>query len=280
MIRKTIKKWLYGKCPGFAGSFPYFGTTVHFPKNSEIFKRVCEEGVFEAINLNVITSLLQESTMYIDVGANIGLMSVPVLAHSGTCSVLSFEPSPSTLPFLYKTHATCPQKARWHICGKAAGTQQNEVPYYTADGGNDAYEGIRNTNRGGGRQQIMVPMTSIDGELNELKKPIVSVIKIDVEGAELQVLGGATECLGRDRPFVLLEWNYANLKAFDNRPEDLLSWASKFGYDIFTIPRLLHANSLAALKTYMTFTESFLLVARDADLSQVKGFEFMCNGLK
>lgn len=35
-LRQHIKTWLYGSCPGFAGRFPYFGVTVHFPRNSVI----------------------------------------------------------------------------------------------------------------------------------------------------------------------------------------------------------------------------------------------------
>lgn len=278
MNRKQIKKWLYGKCPGYAGRFPYFGTTIHFPKDSEIFQRVCDEGVFEAVNLNVISSVLAKDTFYIDAGTNIGLMSVPVLQRFDTCQVLSFEPSPTTLPFLLKTHANCAHKSRWHIRSMAAGSQVGQMTFYTAAGGRDAYEGMRDTKRGGDKHPVTVSVTTIDKELSQQGNPPVSVIKIDVEGAELQVLGGAVECLRRDHPFVLLEWNHMNLKAFDNQPEDLLSWANKSGYEIFTLPRLLHVQSAAALKLYMTFTESFLLVSGQADLEHVRSFEFM-NGI-
>jgi FkbM family methyltransferase len=273
--RKSIKKWLFGKCPGLAGRFPYFGASVYFPKDSEMFGRACEEGVFEAVNLSVISSVWRQDTFYIDVGANIGLMSVPLLDRFDTCKVLSFEPSPTTLPFLRRTHALSPHKARWHICEKAAGFEEGEVSFYTADGGRDAFEGMRDTNRGGDKRAVLVPMTTIDRQLAKLDNPLVSVIKIDVEGAELDVLRGAVECLRRSRPFVIMEWNYSNIKAYGTSPEDLLTLAQNLDYEAFSVPKLLHAGSGTALKLYMTFTETFLLVPNNTDVSLVKAFEFM-----
>ena len=57
MIRKRLKYWLCGKCPGFAGTFPYYGTQVYFPKDSISFRAVCEQGIFEADNVRLLQNL-------------------------------------------------------------------------------------------------------------------------------------------------------------------------------------------------------------------------------
>ena len=274
-IKKKFKHWLFTRCPYFAGRYPYFGTGVYFPPDSQLIARTCQEGIFEQINLQVALNLLQENETYLDVGANIGLMSVPILRQRPSVSVLSFEPSTSTWPYLKQTWKNCSYKNRWHINNSAVGAAAGEVAFFTSFSGNDAFGGLRDTRRGGEMQKVKVAMTTIDQTLVQIKLAPVGVIKIDVEGAELDVLRGAAECLKRDRPFILLEWNYSNIKTYKISPEELLILAQSLNYEVFSIPKLLHADSNASLKLFMTFTESFLLVPNDADLSEVKLFEFM-----
>src|SRR5437870_2349214 len=97
-LRKRIKFWLYGSCPGFRGSFPYFGSRVFFPANSLSFLAVCQQGIFEYDPLRALLSQVRPHTWMFDIGANIGLMAVPVLQREPRVHVLSFEPSPNTLP--------------------------------------------------------------------------------------------------------------------------------------------------------------------------------------
>src|SRR5207302_6765911 len=100
---KALKRWLYGSCPGFAGSFPYFGTNVYFPKGSLCFRAACEQGIFEAENVRLLQGICRPGSHMFDVGANLGLMALPVLRHVAGCKVVSFEPSPNTLPWLERT---------------------------------------------------------------------------------------------------------------------------------------------------------------------------------
>ncbi len=78
-LTKRAKKLLYGKFPGFAGSFPYCGVKVYFPANSLIFQRACEEKIYERDLVRLLSALVRPETAYFDVGANIGLMSIPIL---------------------------------------------------------------------------------------------------------------------------------------------------------------------------------------------------------
>src|SRR5690242_4653731 len=67
-LRKSIKHWLYGSCPGMAGAFPYFGTRVYFPKKSLSFTAACAQGVFEYDNLRILQSLVRPDSTYFDIG--------------------------------------------------------------------------------------------------------------------------------------------------------------------------------------------------------------------
>lgn len=258
--RARLKRWIYGSCPGFAGSFSYFGTRVFFPKGSHIFEKACESGVYERDNLKLLAALVRPGTAYLDVGANIGLLSIPLLHYFPTCRVVSFEPSPNTLPYLRQTQSQSGFGDRWQVVGKAVGSRPGELEMFTHAPGLGAYDSLRDIHRAGESAKHIVPVTTIDAEWEALARPVVSVIKIDVEGAEMEALRGAVECFGAHRPNILLEWNAENLEAFVCAPESLLTFARETGYELLSLPDLALVEHAAVLRLKMLATENFLLV--------------------
>ena len=252
--------WLYGSCPGFAGAFPYFGTKVYFPKQSFLFKLACQQGIYEMENLNFIISLIHPETTYFDVGANIGLMSIPVLKKHESCQVISFEPSPNTLTHLTRTCANSQYTDRWHVIGKAAGSEPGILDFFIASPEMGAYDGLRDTKRANTNQKILIPVTTLDSEWQTLGSPNVSLIKIDIEGAELDALRGATQCIKESRPSILLEWSAINLKAYNCSVESILGFARSIGYTLYSLPTLAEVNDMIPLRLHMLRTESFLLI--------------------
>ncbi len=259
MIREHIKYWLYGKCPGFAGSFPYFGAKVYFPKNSLSFKAACQQGIFEADNVTVMRALVEPESCMFDVGANIGLMAIPVLVSEPQCRVISFDPSANVLPSLRKTMAGSPFGDRWTLVEKAVGASPGTITFTLSSQANSLFDGIRPTQRVASAVQVQVEMTTLDVVWNDLGCPRVSMIKIDVEGAESEVLRGAVECLRAERPFVLLEWNRQNLAAYECPQDFILKFAHEAGYEVMTVPGLNKVENANQLKVHMAFTENFLL---------------------
>src|ERR1700730_1556499 len=98
-IRGLAKKLLYGSVPLLRGSFPYYDHTVYFPLGSRVFEIACADGIYEKEIINLILRLVTPGTTYFDIGANIGLMSVPVLAIHPSVKIVSIEASPSTLAY-------------------------------------------------------------------------------------------------------------------------------------------------------------------------------------
>lgn len=260
-VRATAKNWLYGKVPGWAGSFPYFRTRVYFPKNSCIFKMACEQGVYEINTLRVLQSLLRPETHYFDVGANIGLLSVPILVDQPNCTVVSFEASPTTAAYLQRTATESRFAFRWHVVPKAVGETVGDVTFHCHNPALGAYDSLANTARVSGPMEVIrVPMTTIDAVWTALGEPCISVIKIDVEGAEMKVLKGAANCLKQTRPSVLLEWNAANLVAHQQPATALLDFALANRYQVFEIQAMVPITDECTLRVHMTRGENFLLV--------------------
>jgi FkbM family methyltransferase len=264
MLRKRIKKWLYGSCPGLAGAFRYYNTKVYFPKNSIIFHLACDQGIYESENIRLISALLAPDTVYFDVGANIGLMALPLLHTCPGCTVVSFEPSPNTLQFLSRTAKDSGFGDRWRIIGKAAGSTIGSLEFCTAATELGAFDGFQDTKRAGNTQKVTVPVTTLDAEWEAMGKPPVSFIKIDVEGAEMQTLQGAISCIKHEQPYILLEWNPINLIAYECDPESLLKLADSLGYQVFSVPSLVPVPDFTMLKLQMVKTENFLLVPPDS----------------
>jgi FkbM family methyltransferase len=260
-FRKTAKRFLYGRCPGFAGAFRYFGIKVHFPKNSFLFYMACDQGIFEAENLAILLARTRPGTWFLDAGTNIGLMSVPVLVKVPDCHVVSFEPSPSVRPFLERTIAGSGRADRWILVPKAVGAAPGSTGFSVSSPENSAFDGVRATGRMPTVREVEVEVTTIDIEWKRLGCPAVSVIKCDIEGGELDALRGAQECLSRNRPDVLFEWNAINLKAYHCPPTSLLEFVRSLDYRLYALPSFTLVSSNRELEVHMSRTESFLLLA-------------------
>ena len=260
MMRKALKKWLYGRCPGLAGAFPYFGVRVYFPPNSLSFYAACDQGIFERSNVITLQQLARPSTTVFDIGANIGLMAIPVLESCRTCRVVSVEPSPNVVSFLRRTIASSGFGSRWSLIEKAVGARIGRSDFAVSPRTESLFDGLRATRRASSSKTVEVEITTVDSIWNELGRPPVSIVKCDVEGGELDVFAGASECLETTKAAILTEWNGANLVAYERKQEELLEFAGRHGYRLFAVPGFAPITDELTLSLHMIETESFLLL--------------------
>jgi FkbM family methyltransferase len=257
---RVVKKWLFGQVARVAGSFHYFGVKVFFPPGSRSFTAASKEGIFEAENVRVLQAMAKPDTTIFDVGANIGLMAIPLLKQVSGCRVISFEPSENTLPYLQKTIEGSPYRDRWSLVAKAVGREPGRVSFSLSNKKNSLFDGLKPTGRAPVASATEVEMTTLDEIWRNAGRPRVSLIKCDVEGAELQVLEGAAECLRQEKPSVLIEWNGKNLKAYGCPPGAICDFAARNGYSLYSVPNGTKVNDPHELALQMVFTESFLLM--------------------
>jgi len=260
-LRGLAKYWLYSAVPGFAGRFPYYGTTVHFPPRAPLFRVICRNGRFEPEIIDRLIQLARPDTTVFDVGANLGLMAIPVLHACGSCRVVSFEPSPNSLSFLRQTMSGASFGDRWVLVEKALSDKPGELAFTIGRPEDALFEGFKSGDRIDQPRTIPVTVSTLDDEWRGLGKPPVSAVKIDVEGAELQVLDGARAMLADQRPAVLVEWHEAYLRRFDTPPATLLEVAHQYRYQIFTVPHGVPVADAAALRVQMMSCQNFLLLA-------------------
>jgi FkbM family methyltransferase len=170
-----------------------------------------------------------------DVGANVGYHTMLLSRLVGSEGrVVAFEPVPTTAAWLEETlrrndltNVTVLRTA----LGASAGVGRMRIgPASEAGLAHlvDSAAGYRSHFTGATRV-IDVPITSIDQLLRAEELPMPTVIKIDVEGAELQVLRGASETLATARPTVVTElWGGENVREGRRLLES-------FGYRVVTL---------------------------------------------
>ncbi|MGA2594149.1 MAG: FkbM family methyltransferase [Bryobacteraceae bacterium] len=258
--RVTPRQWAKYHWYNRAGVFPYFGYRVYFPKGCSAFQVVCAQGIFEAPNVRILQRLCRPGSYMFDVGANLGLMALPVLRSVSESRVVSFEPSPNTVQFLRRTVKDSGLGDRWRLVEKAVAYASGTANFSLSARTEGLYDGLRHTHRTAEARQVQVEVTSLDEEWMSMGCPPVSMIKIDVEGGELDVLRGARECLSRERPLILLEWSDLNLPAYDIPRDALFPFSRECFYMLYALPEMIPIATPRDLSLQVIRTESFLMV--------------------
>ena len=155
----------------------------------------------------LVQPLLALGDHCIDVGANLGCMTVPLAKAVGpTGSVFAFEPQPGLFRLLAaNTVNNGAHNVRLHqaACGAVSGvTQVPELDYSRAyNYGALSLQAMAGAAQAGGISRA-VPTVRLDDVFDA---PSLRLIKIDVEGMEAEVVRGAAGIIGLHRPFLYVE---------------------------------------------------------------------------
>lgn len=221
---KTIIKYILQKILGFKNYLFIFALYI-----IATLKHDRKEGDF----LHFLSILPGRSTI-LDIGANIGVMSVHLARKMPDSQVFSFEPVPinvATLRRLLRFFKIWNVKVFDCALGNYNGIAEILLPVHNnvKFHGLSHIEGIEGTESDKGTL-YKVPIHKLDDipELNQLEFPIKG-IKIDVENYEYNVLSGARNLLVKHKPII-----YAEL--WDNKNRiDCIQLLSEIGYSVFVL---------------------------------------------
>lgn len=262
-LQRFIKLNLAAPIWNSKGQFTYAEQPVFFPKNSAIFKRTMNDGIFEYDNFRTMQAFVKPNTEVFDIGANIGIMLIPTLKQYPDITLVAVEASPNNIPYLKKTHENSPHKHRWTVIDKAVFDHVGKIKFQMADQKNGAYDCIYDNKRIDFEKSVEIECTTIDTIWHERNKPNVSFIKIDIEGADLIALQHGTDCIKTCNPSILIEWNAMNIEAFNLENRDLWNFSQSLNYTIYALPNFNRVTDLKDLNVLNTLTENFLLVSNE-----------------
>jgi len=211
-----------------------FDDLVVYHHNDAIFAPMLATGGFEAETTRLLRDVLEPGMTVLDVGANIGVMSlIAARAVGETGSVHAFEPGPTIVPTLQRNVEANGFAGRIFVHALAVGAKPGTVQIHVAPTG-DALASIyaEAAESGGGTSvATAVPLTSLDAWGEEHRWPLVDLIKIDVEGAEISVLEGMRELCNRSGASKLIvEFNIRTLRIAEKTPQDLFAALDACGF--------------------------------------------------
>lgn len=167
----------------------------------------------------------------IDIGANQGEYSLIAARKTGnTGKVLAFEPMKSLYGQLQENIALNKSfEGRITAIPIGLSEQAGVLDLYGKAGSNEGVNTLYPTAEHTVKIES-IQLDTLDQQLQNLGITKVDVIKIDVEGAELQVLKGAQKTLRQYLPTLLLEINRESCLAAGYSPEEMLEYLEAFGY--------------------------------------------------
>ena len=173
-------------------------------------------------------ALLCPGDIVYDVGAHIGTYTLMALKGIGAGGrVIAYEPFAFTRRYLAQHLEWNGNASRVMTRPVCCGAVPGQRTFYFAP---DRAEGMNGLVPVEGFSEQMVEVTTLDREVMEIGLP-PSVIKIDVEGAEWDVLRGAEAILRDHRPRLALSLHPAALAKQGASAVDVLGWLEALGYD-------------------------------------------------
>lgn len=197
-----------------------WGGNIEVRRGETIGEAIYKHGVYELSVSEVLYRLLKEGGDFVDVGANIGYMTHLMASVSSGCG-WAFEPHPRIFPRACRNLGQFGERLKIRQC--AAGKGPGILPLVEPD----SFE----CNEGTARMGIEGEAGSMDVEVVRLDDIIpenveIRVMKIDVEGAELDVLQGASKGLEMGK------YRFIVYEDFGDYPTPSSKFLSSFGYSI------------------------------------------------
>lgn len=216
--------------------------------------------VYDRSTKKIITSHCKHDSVCIDIGANEGKILKWMIKTSPLAKHYAFEPIPS----LY--HQLKSNFANHTIIFPIALSNQKGMSKFNLVTTNTALSGLKKRPYKSSHQEetIEVATDLLDHMIDEVEK--ISLIKIDVEGGEWNVLKGASKTILHSKPIILFECGKIGGELYGYAASDIYQlFNNLFEYQIYTLNEWLHTKKELSYtefeKFYETGKEYFFLAA-------------------
>ena len=199
-----------------------YNHTLYINPEDEIGREIIRKGIYDRSCLEVLKSILDkiEAPVIFDIGANIGNHAISI---STDCKrIYAFEPDAGIMSILMKNiHANRINNIVANEMGLSDSTRHSD--FYVNMDGNIGASTLDPDARGRKFKRTRVSLTTGDSYVKDNAIDRIDLLKIDVEGHEIQVLSGFEKTLDKYKPIILMEWSAAktiseskNSRLFEN----------------------------------------------------------------
>jgi FkbM family methyltransferase len=263
---QILRRLALRKQSGFADVRLPWKKTIRVSRNDNVGGQVVALGVYDLVVTEALWRLIEPLDLAFDVGANVGYTALVMAERLHGGELRAFEPHPvvfaelvSNIESLKKQGTIAGIKLFQKALGPVQGQMALHVPAdFTYHRGESSL--TQPTHLSCSVETIQVTVETLDSQLECNQR--IGMLKIDVEGFELEVLKGASQTFAEKR---VRDCVFEEHQAY---PSPVTAWLEERGYQIFRLdrklsgPRLLPADSPMA-RTHWTAT-SFLATTEPA----------------
>lgn len=221
-------------------------------------------GRYDEHQIALLATHLRPGTVALDIGASLGLYTVQLAeqARAIGAKVVAIEPIHSNAEIVSDNIARNNLSAYASVLECALGLETGYVTMMVERGG----AGNATVCTGVAPQAMVVHASegSLGPDMTIAVKPLddlrfdatVSIVKIDVEGFEMDVLGGAERFIARHRPVIFAEFSEPWMRSRGRSPDGPLEWAADHDYVVHRVAITSSGRILKKTKLQVTEIKS------------------------
>jgi len=230
----TIGRLLYRLSAGYSGPVDIRGHRMSLASRGTYPPADMAMGRYEPRTTQLFEEIVKPGMVVVDVGAHVGYYSLLAARHVGdTGIVYSFEPEPQNYAQLVNNISLNGYNNVRPVNYGLGRTTGPSVLYLTSlDNGRHSIYRVKT----GIQSEIAIETTTLDIFLESEQWPHVDVIKIDVEGAEADVLNGMKKSLLRSSDLqIIIEFNPVLIHSSKRDPKVFLNDLIAMNFKVFGI---------------------------------------------
>jgi len=186
----------------------------------------------ERLIIEDVVHQISEGDVFYDIGANVGLYSCMIGSAKENCNICPFEPHPTNVEALKRNLQL--NNVDCQIFQLALSDEEGE--FELSSEGSEAGLGEHSLDTSGSESTVPVTVRQLDKLRKEQNIPIPTVVKIDVEGAELDVIQGGKETFSDAKCLTIYcEVHPERIKKFGGNYEELKDCLTDLGFALEVI---------------------------------------------
>jgi FkbM family methyltransferase len=178
--------------------------------------------------VHLMSRVVQEGDFVVDAGANVGFFTLLLSQYVGSSgAVLAVEPGSNNLP---------------KLLGNKEKNKLNNIQFCTSPLAETAGMTQFHLSRDSGVNACWKNDTTVieSVEIQAVTLDTICIdtpklIKMDIEGSELEALKGAEKLLQKHPPYIVLEFNVGALEQMGASPDAIRDFMRQRGYDLFVL---------------------------------------------